>query len=162
MKKKNPNLFQQYIKEAFREMNENKFYFYTYGSLMNGLHNHNLLLQTGAEYIETVKLKGFTLYDLGNYPGTLKTNTNNVLIAEKYLINYDTLEQLDYLEDVKNKLYKRLKIKDSKGDIGFIYTCNPRLIDKFTKIVKSGYWKTYFLNQEKLGLKKRSNKADEI
>ena len=150
--------FDKYYNEAFKEMNKPKYHFYTYGSLMRGLHNHHVLQEHNAQYIKTLKLKGFVLYDLGNFPGALPSSNNeDVLIAEKYFINYDNIEDLDFLEDVENYSYKRKIIKDNDGDLGFIYICHPYLaID--SPIIKDGNWKKYFLEQEKLGNKKRSNK----
>lgn len=149
-------LFDEYYKEAFKEINKPKYYFYTYGSLMRGLHNHHILQSNNAKYIKTLTIKGFTLYDLGNFPGALKTNDNNKLIVEKYFINYDNIEELDFLEGVEFHYYKREIIRDSDNDLGFIYICHPDLTEG-RDIIRDGNWRKHFIKQEKIGNKKRSN-----
>ena len=77
---------------------------FVYGTLKQGFYNHGVL--AGATYIGTDIVTGYSLVDLGAYPGAVEDN-EGAIIGEVYYINPEILERLDILEG-EGTLYKRI------------------------------------------------------
>lgn len=75
---------------------------FTYGTLKKGFKNHKLI--ENSKYIDTGKIVGFDLYDLGPFPG-IKEGTEEVF-GEIYEIDRETLKRIDRLES-EGILYNR-------------------------------------------------------
>jgi gamma-glutamylcyclotransferase (GGCT)/AIG2-like uncharacterized protein YtfP len=75
---------------------------------MNNQVAHNLL--NSSTFLEKAILKGYSLYNLGTYPGIKKTNEEQAVLGELYEIDEQTLIQLDTYEDEGN-LYNRIPVQ---------------------------------------------------
>ncbi|MBM7615605.1 gamma-glutamylcyclotransferase family protein [Alkaliphilus hydrothermalis] len=84
------------------------FLVFVYGTLMKGNSNHKRFL-SNAKCLGTGVVVGYTLYDLGSYPG-VKHSKEGVVKGEVYKINTDMLRDLDLLEG-EGSLYLREKTK---------------------------------------------------
>ncbi|MBV1756484.1 MAG: gamma-glutamylcyclotransferase [Dethiosulfatibacter sp.] len=69
---------------------------FVYGTLMEGQRNHKEYLSY-AKFITKGVVVGYTLHDLGNFPG-IKKSSKGVVEGEVYKVDQDTLHQLDLLE----------------------------------------------------------------
>lgn len=66
-------------------MNRDSLYAF-YGTLRRGMENHHLL-GSGAQYLQTVKLPGYKLYSLVEYPYAVKTgNRSDGITAELFYL----------------------------------------------------------------------------
>ncbi len=129
---------------------EKRFLVAVYGSLMQGLHNHN--------YLEDSKLKGsfvtepiYTLVDLGSFPGLYENGTTSINM-EVYEVDEHTLANLDILEgyDETNddlSMYIRTSISTPFG-IAFIYLYNDNIENK--KPILSGDWREHLMFKKNL------------
>lgn len=106
---------------------------FVYGTLRQGEVNHHLLAT--SQYLglhET--LPEYALYDLGAYPALI--HGHQVIQGEVYLIDAETLEQLDILEDVPVE-YRRESISTPFGDAWiYLYQESGHLND----LIESGNW----------------------
>jgi len=85
---------------------------FVYGTLKKGFHNHRLL--EGCEFIGTRSVSGFTLIDLGAFPGMVASPGE--VTGEVYEIDDETLARLDQLES-EGSFYKRVKINIDGDDV---------------------------------------------
>ena len=100
-------------------------YVFTYGTLLKGERNHHLL--NDEEYIDIGSISGFTMFNLGTYPG-IKSG-NGIVVGELYLIDDSTLQMLDELEE-EGTLYIRQKtnVHTRNGDFeAFVYIYNQEV-----------------------------------
>lgn len=79
---------------------------FVYGTLLRGRANHYRYLSE-AEYIGEGTISGYTLYDLGGYPGIKRTG-QGLVKGEVYQVDEKTLAAIDHLED-EGDLYTRVK-----------------------------------------------------
>jgi gamma-glutamylcyclotransferase (GGCT)/AIG2-like uncharacterized protein YtfP len=106
---------------------------FVYGTLRKGEHNHH--------YLSTAQFLGlhesdaeYTLYDLGPYPGVSEGYRS--VQGEVYMIDDDTLAELDKLEDVPVE-YRRESISTPFGEAWiYIYQDTEHLTDE----ISSGDW----------------------
>lgn len=112
---------------------------FVYGSLMKGEGNHSLLDNEYSTYIgKAVTKRGFTLYDLGGFPGMVEKG-NDAIVGEIYDICASTLSRLDQLEG-HPQFYRRkyIQLQDGENieayvlDLGFVRGC---------EIIISGDWR---------------------
>ena len=85
--------------------NEPGVLIFVYGTLKKGERNHEAFLSK-AQFITNGVIVGYTLYDLGYFPGIKKTK-KGVVEGEVYRVSLDTLHQIDLLED-EGDLYSRV------------------------------------------------------
>ncbi len=72
---------------------------FVYGTLMTGKVNYQRFLE-GQEFLGSAILNGYALYNLGWYPGAIKSdNCEDKVKGEVFRIDDNALRQLDYLED---------------------------------------------------------------
>lgn len=117
-----------------------------YGSLRAGLQNHHLL--SGARLVAREHLKGFALYDLGQFPAAVKDRRRTILV-EVYEVQEHHIERLDQLEwffpaDRAASLYIREQVQTSPG-MSWVYIYNRHLGD--TPHVSSGDWSKHCRNR---------------
>ena len=84
---------------------------FVYGTLKCGLHNHVLLERARASFVGPARTTraafAMLLADAG-YPYVVKTTTNaRAIDGEVYVVDDDTLERLDALEEVATGMYSR-------------------------------------------------------
>jgi gamma-glutamylcyclotransferase (GGCT)/AIG2-like uncharacterized protein YtfP len=84
---------------------------FVYGTLKRGCSNH--LFLSGQEFLgEARTVPGFSLYDLGSYPGMIATNSTapEGVTGEVWAVNAPALEKLDQLEGLAEGLYRRVAV----------------------------------------------------
>jgi len=110
-----------------------------YGSLRKGFSNHYLLQE--SRLLHTMRVPGFTMYDLGAFPAV--TEGKGSITVEVYEITRETFKRLDRLEGYPN-FYTRRKIHIKVGLKAWIYFVNPdSQFLSHPRIVESGDWKKY-------------------
>ena len=111
---------------------------FVYGTLMRGESNHSLLSDNLAEYIGTgVSTRGYTLYDLGGFPGMV-SGGNNAILGEIYEVCSFTVRLLDRLEG-HPQFYRRSIISLQSGEKVEAYILEDGFI-KGCPIIESGDW----------------------
>lgn len=83
---------------------------FVYGTLMTGMPNESLV--TESSYLGTATISGFTLYDLGTYPGIRHTGVDSgeaLVHGEIRLIDVDTLTAINRLEG-EGALYRAERV----------------------------------------------------
>lgn len=79
---------------------------FTYGTLMTGRKNHYIIKE--GKCLGDAYIKGFALYDLGEYPG-IKSEEGKTVKGELYEISEELLPDLDYFES-DGCLYNRVAV----------------------------------------------------
>ena len=87
---------------------------FVYGTLMRGQHAAEMLKD--AVYTGDAVLNGYSMYDLGNYPG-IKPHEDGIVIGEAYLVDQETLKKLDRYEG-EGSLYHRENVRINIWDVG--------------------------------------------
>lgn len=101
--------FKLRMEEIIDIMNvNNKVYLFVYGTLMRGNRQGQIYLNDG-EFKGECTLNGFTLYDLGHYPGIVKDEDGKVK-GELYAIPESKLAEVDIYE-AEGTLYRREMVK---------------------------------------------------
>jgi gamma-glutamylaminecyclotransferase len=112
---------------------------FVYGTLMKGEGNHSLLDNKFSEYIgPAITKRGYTLYNLGSFPGVIEKGTSAVL-GEVYEVCAFTLSRLDYLEGHPH-FYKRKKVVLRDGSTVQMYFLKEEDVVG-CPVIKSGDWK---------------------
>lgn len=114
-------------------MTTHKYLVGVYGTLKKGFGNHRLLVN--SEFIGNSTING-ELYSNGMFPSFItndKISENDLIGIELYLVDYDTLLNLDRLESVPY-LYKHKKVKvmlpNGKYEQALIYERNQAHFNK--------------------------------
>lgn len=105
---------------------------FVYGSLKRDYYNHSVMERCGGKFVDeaTISGSGYTLVDLGSYPGVIlgpdNTGKTKEVHGEVYEVPLEGLRGLDTLEGHPN-YYKRFKVKTSldKGDRTWVYFLPP-------------------------------------
>ncbi|EEX93399.1 hypothetical protein VIOR3934_12907 [Vibrio orientalis CIP 102891 = ATCC 33934] len=106
---------------------------FVYGTLRHGECNHHLLSQ--AQWLgKHTTLPIYSLYDLGAYPAVIEGHS--AIIGEVYLVDEETLAQMDLLEDVP-VTYRREPIETTFGQ-AWIYLYQD--VSQLDVIISSGDW----------------------
>ena len=121
-----------------------------YGTLMSGFGNNKHFLSEAKLLGEIKALSGFTMIDLGCFPGVIESdNTEDTICGEVYEITEDILKHCDALEGYNKDnpamgLYRRELISTPLGQ-AYIYLYNLRR-DRgaySSMIVPEGNWREY-------------------
>ena len=114
-------------------------YIFVYGSLMKGESNYSFLSDRSSEYVKkAVTKRGFTLYDLGDFPGMVRGGTGSV-IGEIHKVSAFTRKRLDQLEG-HPQLYRRHIIKLQCGTRVEAYILGEGFV-RGRPIIESGDWR---------------------
>lgn len=85
---------------------------FVYGTLMAGMRNSHLI--QASPYLGNARLEGYTLFDLGAYPGIVSSSRvahhDSTVLGEVRRVDTDTLRALDQLEG-EGSLYKATRAK---------------------------------------------------
>lgn len=104
-----------------------------YGTLRQGESNHYLL--SDSQFLGSVVTQAqFQLFDLGPYPAVIKGD--QTLVAEVYLVDDETMQQLDILEDYPHE-YDRELVTTPHGQAWIYLYQNKRLL---RNTIQSGDW----------------------
>jgi len=133
---------------------------FVYGSLRRGLHMHSALgLAEYATFQGEFNLIGYSMYDLGAYPGIIH-DPSGVIVVEKYQIqSSEILHLLDEYEGYvsplkayKSKhnykevsLFLREKVWDGPRLLGYIYVYNRDV--GAAPVIENGDWCEYNLSK---------------
>ena len=110
---------------------------FVYGSLKRGFPNHRHLMT--ATFVGEAQTKpGFTLYDLGPFPGMVAGGTGSVR-GEVFDVDAATLVALDKLESVPS-FYDRATVPLADGSLAHAYLLRPRQIVG-CPLIRSGSWR---------------------
>lgn len=110
---------------------------FVYGSLMRGQHAHALL--AGASFVRTARTAdGYTLIDLGAYPGLVDGGAGAVA-GEVYEVDAALLARLDAYEDHPTLFWRRL-VRLEGGDTAEAYFTSR--VPAGAVPVASGDWRT--------------------
>lgn len=123
--------------------NNNKQYYFVYGTLKEGHYNHRVL--NGSKKVGEFSTEPeFTMLHLGGFPGIVR-NGNTSIQGELYEVTDKVTEQgLDrlegYRENGSNNLYNK-EVINIDGKDAFIYTFNEDRINiNNYKTIESGKW----------------------
>lgn len=106
---------------------------FVYGTLRRGESNHGLLVR--SQYLgDFITDEQFQLFDLGPYPAAIKGN--QTLVGEVYLVDEETMKQLDILESYPVE-YGRELIHTPYGSAWIYLYQNTHSLHK---VVDSGDW----------------------
>ncbi|MFM2591065.1 gamma-glutamylcyclotransferase [Vibrio sp. TBV020] len=106
---------------------------FVYGTLRHGECNHHLLSQ--SQWLGNHTTPPFySLYDLGAYPAVIEGHS--AIIGEVYLVDDQTLEQLDLLEEVP-VTYRREQIETPFGH-AWMYLYQD--VSQLSEMISSGDW----------------------
>jgi len=112
---------------------------FVYGSLMIGEPNHSFLSDKYSKYIgKGITKRGFTLYDLGSFPGMVHKG-NNAILGEIYEVCSFTRSKLDQLEG-HPQFYRRTLIQLNGGEKIEAYILDEAYV-RGCPIIKSGDWR---------------------
>lgn len=110
--------------------NKQKVYLFVYGTLMKGNRQGQTYLDIEEFKGESI-LSGYSLYDLGYYPGIVKDIDGRVK-GELYLVSKNKLAEIDVYE-AEGTLYKRELVKiysENGGPVeAFVYVYNQSVIN---------------------------------
>lgn len=81
---------------------------FVYGTLLQGQSSHGLL--QNPVHLGTAYLPGYSLYDLGDYPGIVETSAQDRVLGELYRIDSAVIHLLDRYED-EGDLYTRKELQ---------------------------------------------------
>ncbi len=131
-------------KKNIRIMNENKEYYFVYGTLKRGYGNNRILSQSKtAKFVEEgITEPKFSLYNLGFFPGVKNNGTTSIHGEIWEVSDNETKQRLDMLEGYnKNNpnegLYNKQKIIVNNKEVN-IYILN-RDVNENNKIT-TGIW----------------------
>jgi len=100
----------------------NKFNVFVYGTLLNGNCNYERYLKD-SKFVGNAVLRGYSLYNLGSYPG-VKKNADDYVKGEVYIVDDNTLAKLNILEgegELYSLVYESVEVEGSKVDNVGIY-----------------------------------------
>ena len=101
-------------------MNSNARYVF-YGSLRRGMANYKIY-EPSLEFIKTVKLPGFRLYSLPNYPFAVRSaDQRDVIIAELFKITNKEAEQRIHALELRVGYYYDEVIVDGESAGIYLY-----------------------------------------
>jgi gamma-glutamylcyclotransferase (GGCT)/AIG2-like uncharacterized protein YtfP len=116
-----------------------------YGSLLSGEPNHRLLAH--ATLVGAARTQaGFTLYDLGAFPGMV-AGGDGAILGEVYEVDASTLARLDALESHPS-WYCRTPISLADGSAVEAYLLTPRHVVG-RPLVASGDWRAHRKEQSR-------------
>lgn len=101
-------------------MNSNAVYVF-YGSLRRGMSNYKIY-ETSLEYIKTVKLPGFRLYSLPNYPFAVRSkNQRDTIVAELCKVTNKQIEKSIHALEISVGYYYDEVIVEGKNVGIYLY-----------------------------------------
>jgi len=117
---------------------------FVYGSLLSGFGNHRLLDVPGAAFVGEAETEGgWTLHDLGAYPGMVRRDDlpGESVRGELYAVDREVLRRLDQLEG-HPRYYTRTEITLDGGEVVESYTLDREQVAHCSR-VGGGDWRAY-------------------
>lgn len=121
------------------QVREGETLVFVYGSLMLGEENHDALV--GSRGLGPARTEpGYTLWDLGEYPGMSEAGAGAV-VGELYAVDEATLAALDRFEEVPDA-YRRVEVRLAGGAVAQGYVLSSADGGERREIA-SGEWRTH-------------------
>lgn len=123
---------------------------FVYGSLLKGMGNNPLLKD--SKLLGEAKITGFTMLDLGWFPGIIHDEKAVIPIkGEVYDVDEITLHYLDRLEgynpfNPKSGLYNKATVDTDWGK-AIVYTYNRASKVPVDRMVHTGDWRLHYENK---------------
>jgi len=119
---------------------------FVYGSLLSGMGNSHFL-ENSQKLGDDITPNGFSLVDLGYFPGALKANYG-IIKGEVYEVDDNTFKRINQLEGYNEAnptkgLYNRIEIDTTFGK-AFMYIYNNVYNSNDFTFVEDGDWRTYY------------------
>jgi gamma-glutamylcyclotransferase (GGCT)/AIG2-like uncharacterized protein YtfP len=110
-----------------------------YGSLMMGMEN-NIPYEKHLKFLEKVRLSGFKMFSLGQYPYVVRTNdSNDQIVAELYkVIDRKTEHSIHEMELDEGYIFSEVEIAENKFGI---YLFDTPVVESAEII--DGDWRSY-------------------
>lgn len=108
---------------------------FVYGSLKKGFALDFLL--DNSEFLCSAKMKGFSLYSFGAYPGVKFTDSQQALFGELYEVSPLTISKLDEVENG----YRRELHMTTEGELVSIYVWKG-VVPSWALPIPSGNWES--------------------
>lgn len=121
---------------------EQKHKVFVYGSLKKGFRNDFFLDTAQFLGVSTTKESNYKMISLGHFPAVYKDEESGGNInGELYLIDSETLNELDYLES-NGVLYEREEILLQNNEIAWIYLFKMSIPSSFEDVTFKNVSKT--------------------
>ena len=115
---------------------------FIYGSLRRGCARSMAMRFPSAKFIGEAEARG-SLYDLGEYPGLVLSESDSPVVGEVYEVDDETLKQLDEFEASSNYLRKQAAVSLGADKTEcWTYEPDPAFYSFHTQI-SSGDWLEY-------------------
>jgi len=105
-----------------------------YGTLKKGGNLDSNMYHIGAQFIESARLNGFSMYNMGWYPAIINDPLGSITV-EVYEIDENGLAHLDTVEGYPS-LYQR-----KETELGLIYYMEDKSRIQDKKQIEDGNWK---------------------
>ena len=109
---------------------------FVYGTLKRGEPLHHLL--EGARFLGEGRVKGYALYDLGDYPAARPAGPQEAVLGEVYEIEPERLTVLDEVEDEYRRLRVQVELEDGASLSAWMYVYHTPLPE--TLRLPGGRW----------------------
>lgn len=109
---------------------------FVYGTLKKGKGNSGFLKD--AFFLNTAKIKGVTMYNLGAFPAVVE-NGEYTVSGEVYKIDTKILKHVDALEGHPSFYTRKIKGLDT-GQSAWVYFLPKKAIIPCCQIIKEGVW----------------------
>lgn len=108
-----------------------------YGTLRYGGRANQKL--NGCKYLRTENLHGFKMFNLGWFPGVVKSNPQDIIVIDVFSIPEESAQEiiadLDLYEG-EGSLYNRIEVQLIGGESAYMYVYNGTS----SNVVSSGDW----------------------
>jgi gamma-glutamylcyclotransferase (GGCT)/AIG2-like uncharacterized protein YtfP len=117
---------------------------FVYGSLRRGSARSMSIRFPNAKFIAKAEVNG-SLYDLGEYPAALTSESNSLVIGEAYEVDDELLNKLDDFEASSDYRRKQVEISvGSQQSTGWIYVpADDHESYAHRTLIESGDWIEY-------------------
>lgn len=131
-----------------RQFNNRVIPVFVYGTLKIDEPNHRLI-EDDAEYVDTMRLHGFSLVDLGPFPAVVEGG--HYVVGQLFMVNEQALRTMDHLEGHPD-FYHRIWVDETPSRMmetnGFwMYVMDPEQVadnyvddptpDEINRVIKS-------------------------
>lgn len=103
---------------------------FVYGTLKENYSLNGVMNSCGSKKLKVAKVPGFTLVELGWFPGAVK-NENSYIEGEVWSTSPELLNRLDMIEGVNSGLYTRELVETDEKEKVWIYLYGNQDLEYF-------------------------------